>query len=49
LLNLRPGIAIVVIERTYYREDNQPVETADMIITPPFRPRFEIPVDLGAE
>lgn len=42
-LKLRPGIAIVVIERTYYVED-RPVETADMIITPPYRPRFEIPV-----
>lgn len=44
-LGLRPGIAVVVIERTYFREDDDlPVETADMIITPPYRPRFEIPV-----
>jgi DNA-binding GntR family transcriptional regulator len=43
-LGLRPGIAIVVIERTYYDVDERPVETADMIITPPYRPRFEIPV-----
>lgn len=45
-LGLRAGIAIVVIERTYYTDDGQPVETADMIITPPYRPRFEIPVRL---
>jgi len=43
-LGLRAGIAIVVIERTYFTEDDLPVETADMIITPPYRPRFEIPV-----
>lgn len=48
-LGLRPGIAIVVIERTYYTEENEPVETADMIITPPYRPRFEIPVRVDEE
>jgi DNA-binding GntR family transcriptional regulator len=48
-LGLRPGIAIVVIERTYFTDEDQPVETADMIITPPYRPRFEIPVRVEEE
>ncbi len=43
-LNLRAGIAIVVIERTYYADD-LPVETADLVIAPPYRPRYEIPIE----
>ncbi len=43
-LKLRPGIAIVVIERTYYA-GSLPVETADLVIAPPYRPRYEIPIE----
>lgn len=43
LLGERAGIAIIVIERTHYAGD-RPVETADMVIPPPYRPRYEIPV-----
>lgn len=42
-LNQRPGIAVVVILRIHYAGD-QPVETSDLVITPPYRPETEIPV-----
>jgi GntR family transcriptional regulator len=42
-LRLRPGIAIVVIERTYFA-GSRPVETADLVISPNYRPRYEIPI-----
>ena len=42
-LGLRAGIPITVIERTHYAGD-EPVETADLVIPPPYRPRYEIPV-----
>jgi len=42
-LGLRAGIAIVVIERTYWCGDT-PVETADIVVPPPYRPRYEIPI-----
>jgi GntR family transcriptional regulator len=42
-LRLRAGIAIVVIERTYFAE-NRPVETADLVIAPTYRARYEIPI-----
>lgn len=42
-LNQRPGIAIVVMLRIHYAGD-RPVETSDLIITPPYRPQVEIPV-----
>ena len=44
-LGLRAGIAIIVIERTHYAGD-KPVETADMVVPPPYRPRYEIPVEM---
>lgn len=45
-LGLRAGIAIIVIERTYWHEDT-PVETADIVVPPPYRPRYEIPIGEG--
>jgi DNA-binding GntR family transcriptional regulator len=42
-LNLRAGIAIVVIERTYFA-GSRPVETADLVIAPTYRARYEIPI-----
>jgi DNA-binding GntR family transcriptional regulator len=42
-LRLRAGIAIVVIERTYFA-GSRPVETADLVITPTYRARYEIPI-----
>lgn len=45
-LGLRTGIAIVVIERTYWCGD-EPVETADIVVPPPYRPRYEIPIGDG--
>jgi DNA-binding GntR family transcriptional regulator len=42
-LKLRPGIAIVVIQRTYY-DGELPLETADIVIPPPYRPLYQIPI-----
>jgi GntR family transcriptional regulator len=42
-LGLRPGIPVIVIERTYLHGE-LPVETADIVIPPPYRPRYEIPI-----
>lgn len=42
-LGLRAGIAILVIERTYYA-DETPVETADIVFPPHLRPVYQIPV-----
>lgn len=42
-LQLHPGIAILVIERTYYASE-QPVETADIVMPPHYRPVYQIPV-----
>lgn len=42
-LGLRAGVPITVIERTHYAGE-EPVETADLVIPPPYRPRYEIPV-----
>ena len=47
-LGLRAGIAIIVIERTHFAGD-KPVETADMVIPPPYRPRYEIPVEMAED
>jgi len=47
-LGLRAGIAIIVIERTHYA-GQKPVETADMVIPPPYRPRYEIPVETAED
>ncbi len=44
-LNQRPGIAVVVILRIHYAGD-RPVETSNMIITPPYVPETEIPVPM---
>ena len=45
-LKLRAGIAIVVIERTYFA-GSRPVETADLVISPTYRARYEIPIGEG--
>jgi DNA-binding GntR family transcriptional regulator len=42
-LGLRAGIPVILIERTYWHDD-LPLETADIVIPPPYRPRYEIPV-----
>ncbi len=42
-LKHRAGIAIVVIERTYFA-GSRPVETADLVISPTYRARYEIPI-----
>lgn len=42
-LGLHPGIAVLMIERTYYA-DELPVETADIVMPPHYRPVYEIPV-----
>lgn len=42
-LRLRPGIPIIVIERTYYAGDT-PVETANIVLPPNYRAVYEIPV-----
>jgi DNA-binding GntR family transcriptional regulator len=42
-LGLRAGIAIVEIQRTYH-SGTLPVETADIVLPPPYRARYEIPV-----
>ena len=42
-LGLRAGIPIIAIERTYFHGE-LPVETADIVIPPPYRPRYEIPI-----
>lgn len=42
-LRLHPGIAIIVIQRTYYDGD-LPLETADIVIPPPYRPLYQIPI-----
>jgi DNA-binding GntR family transcriptional regulator len=42
-LGLRAGIPIIVVERTYWQGE-LPLETADIVIPPPFRPRYEIPI-----
>lgn len=42
-LGLRAGIPIIVIERTYWQGE-LPLETADIVIPPPYRPRYEIPI-----
>ncbi|MGH3437140.1 MAG: GntR family transcriptional regulator [Sciscionella sp.] len=42
-LKLRPGTPVQLIERTYFADD-QPVETADILIPTHLRPVYEIPV-----
>ena len=42
-LDLRQGIPIIVIERTYFAGE-RPVETANLVIAPTYRPRYEIPI-----
>lgn len=42
-LGLNAGMAILVIERTYYA-DEKPVETADIVLPPHVRPVYRIPV-----
>jgi DNA-binding GntR family transcriptional regulator len=42
-LGLRAGIPVIVIERTYWHGE-LPLETADIVIPPPYRPRYEIPI-----
>lgn len=43
-LGLHPGIACLAVERTYY-EGELPLETADIVLPPHYRPVYEI--DLG--
>jgi DNA-binding GntR family transcriptional regulator len=42
-LGLRAGIPVILIERTYW-EGELALETADIVIPPPYRPRYEIPI-----
>lgn len=42
-LGLRAGIAITVIQRTYFDGD-LPLETADIVVPPPYRPLYQIPI-----
>jgi DNA-binding GntR family transcriptional regulator len=42
-LGLHAGIPVIVIERTYWAAQ-MPVETADIVVPPPYRPRYEIPI-----
>jgi DNA-binding GntR family transcriptional regulator len=40
LLGARAGIAVVVVERTHYSGEVA-VETADVVLPPPYRARYE--------
>ena len=42
-LRLRPGTPVLLIERTYYA-GQKPVETADIVLPPHYRPVYQIPV-----
>lgn len=42
-LKLRAGIPVTVIERTYW-QDELPLETADIVVPPPYRLLYEFPV-----
>lgn len=43
-LGLYPGIAVLVVERTYY-EGETPLETADIVLPPHYRAVYEIPLE----
>lgn len=43
LLGLHPGIAIIVTHRIYF-EGDRPLETADIVLPPHYRPVYQIPI-----
>lgn len=43
-LDLHAGVAVVVVERTYY-DGELPLETADIVLPPHYRAVYEIPLD----